>query len=80
MNDAKERILELDIVEVIGKYTNLKRSGVNYKGLCPIHQEKTPSFMVSPAKNIWKCFGCGKGGNIIDFVIEKKGAVVYRGY
>jgi len=73
MNDIKEKLLDLDIVEVIGKHTELKRSGASYKGLCPIHGEKTPSFMVSPAKNIWKCFGCGRGGNVIDFIIEKKG-------
>jgi len=73
MNSVKEKILDLDIIEVIGKYTHLKRAGVNYKGLCPIHNEKTPSFVVSPAKNIFKCFGCGKGGNVIDFVMEKEG-------
>lgn len=73
MNDIKDKLLDLDIVEVIGKHTELKRSGSNYKGLCPIHGEKTPSFMVSPAKNIWHCFGCGRGGNVIDFIIEKKG-------
>ena len=71
--DNKEKILNLDIVNVIGKYTQLKLSGQNYKGLCPLHSEKTPSFTVSPGKNIWHCFGCGKGGNIIDFIIEKKG-------
>lgn len=75
--DIKEKILDLDIVESIGRYMELKRTGANYKGLCPIHGEKTPSLVVSPAKNIWKCFGCGKGGNLIDFVIELKG-VSYR--
>lgn len=71
--DSKEKILDLDIVQVISKYTTLKKAGVNYKGLCPLHNEKSASFTVSPGKNIWKCFGCGKGGNIIDFIIEKKG-------
>ena len=73
INDIKEKILNLDIIEVIGKHTELKKSGANYKGLCPIHNEKTPSFTVSPGKNRWHCFGCSKGGNIIDFIIEKKG-------
>jgi DNA primase len=59
-----------DIVEVIGEYIPLKRSGVNYKSLCPFHQEKTPSFMVNPSKQIFKCFGCGKGGNIFTFLME----------
>lgn len=71
--DAREKILDLDIVAVIGKYTTLKKAGVNYKGLCPLHNEKTASFTVSPGKNRWHCFGCGKGGSIIDFIIEKKG-------
>jgi DNA primase catalytic core len=73
INDIKEKILDLDIIEVIGKHTELKKAGANYKGLCPIHNEKTPSFTVSPGKNRWHCFGCSKGGNIIDFIIEKKG-------
>jgi DNA primase len=73
INDIKEKLLSLDIVEVIGKYTTLKKAGVNFKGLCKFHNEKSPSFTVSPGKNIWKCYGCGKGGNIIDFIIEEKG-------
>jgi DNA primase catalytic core len=72
-SDLKEKILDLDIVQVISKYTELKKAGSNYKGLCPIHNENTPSFMVIPAINRWHCFGCNKGGNIIDFIIEKKG-------
>lgn len=59
-----------DIVQVIGEYIPLKRSGANYKALCPFHQEKTPSFMVSPSKQIFKCFGCGKGGNVFTFLME----------
>lgn len=59
-----------DIVDVVGEFVNLKRSGTNYKGLCPFHDEKTPSFMVSPAKGIFKCFGCGKGGNAVNFIME----------
>lgn len=78
MDNTREKILDLDIIEVIGKYTQLKRAGVNYKGLCPIHKENTPSFVVSPAKNIWKCFGCGKGGNVIDFIMEAEGLSFYE--
>jgi DNA primase len=73
MNELKDRILDLDIVTTIGRYVELKPAGANYRGCCPIHKEKTPSFMVSPSKNIWKCFGCSKGGNLIDFVMELKG-------
>jgi DNA primase len=59
-----------NIVEVVSDYVTLKRRGVNYIGLCPFHNEKTPSFTVSPAKNICKCFGCGKGGNPVNFIME----------
>ncbi len=59
-----------DIVSVISEYLPLKKSGVNYKCRCPFHNEKTPSFMVSPSKQIYKCFGCGKGGNVFSFVME----------
>jgi DNA primase len=58
------------IVDVVQDYVSLKKRGVNYLGLCPFHSEKTPSFTVSPAKNIYKCFGCGKGGNPVSFVME----------
>ncbi len=60
----------VDIVDVIGNYLELKKSGVNYKTRCPFHDEKTPSFTVSPAKQIFHCFGCGKGGDMITFVKE----------
>lgn len=59
-----------DIVDVIGSYMRLKRSGSNYQGLCPFHNEKTPSFSVNPSRQIFKCFGCGKGGNVLTFVME----------
>ncbi len=59
-----------DIVEIIGDYVTLKRKGVNYMACCPFHNEKTPSFVVSPSKGVYKCFGCGKGGNAITFVME----------
>lgn len=66
-----EQVLDrADIVDIIGEYMTLKKKGVTYEGCCPFHNEKTPSFKVSPAKGIWKCFGCGKGGNVIGFVME----------
>ncbi len=58
------------VEEVVGDFVNLKKRGVNYIGLCPFHNEKTPSFVVSPAKGIYKCFGCGKAGNSVNFVME----------
>ena len=58
------------IEEVIGDFVSLKKRGSNYLGLCPFHNEKTPSFSVSPAKGIYKCFGCGKAGNSVNFIIE----------
>ncbi len=58
------------IEEVVGDFVTLKRRGVNYIGLCPFHNEKTPSFTVSPAKNICHCFGCGKGGTPVNFIME----------
>src|SRR4030065_1578441 len=59
-----------DIVEVISGYVQLKKRGKNYLGLCPFHKEKTPSFTVSSDKQMYHCFGCGKGGNIYTFVME----------
>lgn len=60
----------LDIVDVVSRYVSLKKTGVNFSGLCPFHNEKTPSFVVSPQKQIFKCFGCGKGGDAITFIKE----------
>ncbi|MBR4842704.1 MAG: DNA primase, partial [Bacteroidaceae bacterium] len=66
-----ERILDsANIVDVVSEFVTLRRRGVNYVGLCPFHNEKTPSFYVSPAKGICKCFSCGKGGNAIHFLME----------
>lgn len=66
-----DRILEAAPIEaVIGEYVNLKRRGANYLACCPFHNEKTPSFSVSPSKGIFKCFGCGKAGNVIRFIME----------
>ncbi|MFY7898815.1 MAG: CHC2 zinc finger domain-containing protein, partial [Chitinophagaceae bacterium] len=60
----------LDIIDVVGDFVKLKKRGSNYLGNCPFHNEKTPSFTVSPAKELYKCFGCGKSGNTITFVME----------
>lgn len=66
-----DRIIDAaEISEVVGEFVTLKRRGVNMLGNCPFHNEKTPSFTVSPAKGIFKCFGCGKGGNAVNFVME----------
>ena len=58
------------IEEVIGDFVSLKKRGANHIGCCPFHNEKTPSFYVSPSKGICKCFSCGKGGNVIHFLME----------
>ncbi len=60
----------LNIVDIVGKYLTLKRSGARYTGLCPFHNEKTPSFTVTPEKNLFYCYGCHKGGTIFDFIME----------
>ena len=65
------RVLDAaDIVDVVKEFVTLRKAGVNYKGLCPFHQEKTPSFVVSPSKQLCKCFSCGKGGNVVHFLME----------
>lgn len=69
--ETKRAILDAArIDEVVGDFVMLKKRGANYLGLCPFHQEKTPSFIVSPAKGIFKCFGCGKGGDSVSFLME----------
>lgn len=69
--DTKEKIMDAArIEEVVGEFVNLKKRGVNLIGLCPFHNEKTPSFNVNPARGIFKCFGCGKGGDAVSFLME----------
>lgn len=67
---AEDILSTVDIVDLVGRYVPLKRAGANFTACCPFHNEKTPSFMVSPSKQIFKCFGCGKGGNVITFMQE----------
>src|SRR5690554_4298643 len=62
-----------DILQTVGGYVSLKRTGANYKGLCPFHNEKSPSFYVHPSKGIFKCFGCAAGGNVINFLMTIEG-------
>ncbi len=70
-NSSIQKILDYArIEEVVGDFVRLRKSGVNYKGLCPFHNEKTPSFMVNPIKNIFKCFGCGEAGNSVNFIMK----------
>ena len=59
-----------DIVDVVSEFVTIKKAGVNYKGLCPFHDDRTPSFTVSPVKNICKCFACGEGGDAVHFLMK----------
>ena len=69
--NTKQQILNrIDIIDIVGEFVKLKKRGTNYIGNCPFHNEKTPSFTVSPTKEIYKCFGCGKSGNSITFLME----------
>lgn len=69
--DTIQRIMvTADIVDVVSDFVTLRKAGVNFKGLCPFHNERTPSFVVSPSKQLCKCFSCGKGGNVVHFLME----------
>ena len=66
-----DRILEAtNIVDVISEYVSLRKAGTSYKGLCPFHDDRTPSFSVSPAKGVYKCFSCGEAGNAVNFIMK----------
>lgn len=73
MNQSEEIKSKLDIVEIIREYVPVKAVGANFQALCPFHNEKTPSFVISPDKQIWHCFGCGRGGDVFSFVMEREG-------
>lgn len=74
-----DRILDTaQIVDVVSEFVTLRRRGVNYIGLCPFHNEKTPSFSVSPSKGVCKCFSCGKGGNVVHFIMEHEQLSYYE--
>lgn len=69
----QELVARVDVVEIVGRYVQLKKGGANFMGLCPFHGEKSPSFSVSPTKQFYHCFGCGKNGNAISFLMEHAG-------
>ena len=70
-DDTVKKIKEnANIVNIIGEYVELKRTGKNFKGLCPFHREKTPSFVVSEEKQFYKCFGCGESGDVLTFIMK----------
>jgi len=69
----QELLSRVDVVEVVGRYVQLKKGGANFMGLCPFHGEKSPSFSVSPTKQFYHCFGCGANGNAISFLMEHGG-------
>src|SRR5262245_56981164 len=68
LDHADKLRVNIDIADVVGRYVELRRAGLNLKGLSPIHKEKTPSFTVSPGKQIFHCFGCNEGGDVIKFI------------
>lgn len=70
IDDIRDRV---DIADIVALHVEMKRAGANLKGLCPFHQEKTPSFVVSPERQTFHCFGCGRGGNVFTFLMEMEG-------
>jgi DNA primase len=71
-NTIQQITSRIDIIDVVGEFVKLKKTGTNYIGRCPFHNEKEPSFTISPAKEIYECPGCGSTGNTITFLIEYK--------
>ena len=69
----QELLSRVDIVDVVGRHVELKKAGINHKGLCPFHGEKSPSFIVSPSRQTYYCFGCGAHGDAIRFLTEQSG-------
>jgi len=72
-NDVEEIKSKVDVVELVSEYVQLKASGANFRGLCPFHNEKSPSFIVNAERQNWHCFGCGKGGDVFTFLEEIEG-------
>ena len=78
MDQIEQVRRKVDIVELISEHIPLKKAGRNFKANCPFHEEKTPSFMVSPERQIFKCFGCGEGGDVYGFLMKREGLEAIR--